>query len=88
MASELAFKKEFEDVIIKQNFKEALNSLMPNSKEFVYLQFCEEYKKCINNKAISEELNSIIKNSESISHSLSEEFKLKKNFKIWIFILN
>ena len=79
MASELAFKKEFEDVIIKQNFKEALNSLMPNSKEYIYLQFCEEYKKCINNRVISEELNTIIKNSESISHSLSEEFKLKKN---------
>ena len=78
MTSELSFKKEFEDVIINQNFKEALNSLIPNSKEYIYLQFCEEYNKCISNKKISKELNSIIKKSGSISSELSKIFKIKK----------
>jgi len=80
MASEfLSFKKEFEDVIIKQNIKEALNSLVPNSKEYIYLEFCEEYKKCISNKAISKELISILDKANSISDDLSQVLKTRTN---------
>ena len=80
MVSELlSFKKEFEDVIIKQNIKEALNSLMPNSREYIYLEFCEEYKKCISNKSISNELISIIEKASSISLNLAKLLKTRKN---------
>jgi len=80
MASEiLSFKKEFEDVIIKQNFKEALNSLISNSKEYIYLEFCEEYKKCISSKAISKELISILEKASSISYDLAKVLETRRN---------
>ena len=71
MASDIiSFKKEFEEVILKQNVSTALNSLIKDSKEYIYLQFCEEFKKCISNKVISEELKSILKNAESLPNNL------------------
>ena len=75
----LSFKKEFEDVIIKQNIKEALNSLVPNSKEYIYLEFCEEYKKCVSSKAISKELISILDKAKSISDDFYKVLITRKN---------
>ena len=71
----LSFKKEFEDVIIKQILKEALNSLVPNSRKHIYLEFCEEYKKYFYNKAISNKLISILENPSLISYDLSKLLK-------------
>ena len=80
MASELlSFKKEYEDAIIKQNIKEALNSLNPNSSEYIYLEFCEEFKKCIINKSISNELISILEKASSISYDFAKLLKTRKN---------
>ena len=80
MASELIpFKKELEDVIIKGNLKEALNSLIPNSIEFIYLEFCEEYKKCNSRKIMSKELISILEKAKKISYDLYEVLKTRKD---------
>ena len=78
MTSELSFKKEFEDVIFNQNYKEALNSLIPNSSEYIYLQFCEEYKKCYINKKISKELDSILKKAKSEFYNLYKILNTRK----------
>ena len=45
MSSYINYRKEFEDVILKGKLDEALKSLVPNSNEKIYLQFCEEFKK-------------------------------------------
>ena len=64
MSSIIEFRKEFEDIILDGKLDEALKSLVPNSKEKIYLEFCEEYKKCYNSKKISKELNQIIANAK------------------------
>ena len=80
MASELIpFKKEFEDLIIKHNIKEALNSLIPNSIEYVYLEYCEEYKKCYSSKIMSIELISILEKVKKISYDLYEVLRARKD---------
>ena len=80
MASELIpFKKEFEDVIIKGNLKEALKSLIPNSIEYIYLEFCEEYKKCNSRKTMSKELILILEKAKKISYDLYEVLKTRKD---------
>ena len=75
----IPFKKEFEDVIIKHNIKEAFNSLIPNSIEYIYLEFCEEYKKCNSNKTISKELISILEKAKKISYDLYEVLRARKD---------
>mgnify|MGYP006916288121 CR=1 FL=1 len=79
MASELTFKKEFEDVILKQNVEAALNSLAPKSKEYIYLQFCEEFKKCISSQKISKKLNSILEDCKSLPDLFLKVLKTRKN---------
>ena len=51
--------------------EEALKTLVPNSKEQVYLRFCEEFKKFYKEKKISKELDSIIEAAKS--NDLSEK---------------
>ena len=46
MSSLITFRKEFEDIILKGKFDDILKTLVPNSAEKIYLQFCDEYKKC------------------------------------------
>ena len=79
MTKELVFKKEFEDYILKQSSEEALNSLIPNTNEYIYLQFCEEYKKCIKSQKISTKLNSILKNAKNNSSDLLRALNTRKN---------
>ena len=79
MTKELVFKKEFEDYILKQSSEEALNSLIPNTNEYIYLQFCEEHKKCIKSQKISTKLNSILKNAKNNSSDLLRALNTRKN---------
>ena len=65
MASLIGYRKEFEDIILKGKLEEALKTLVPNTSELIYLQFCEEYKKCCSEKKITPELNKIIENAKS-----------------------
>ena len=79
MTKELIFKKEFEDFILKQNAEEALKSLVPNTNEYIYLQFCEEFKQCIISQKISPKLNSILKKAKDHSKDLSRALNTRKN---------
>ena len=83
MSSEISYKKEFEDVILKQNPTKALSSLIPNSPEYVYLQFCLEYKKCVSEQRITPELISILetlkKEDEYNSYHLLKILDTRKN---------
>lgn len=65
MSSLIEYRKEFENMILNGDLKEALKTLVPNSKEQIYLRFCEEFKNCYKEKKISEELNNIIKIAKS-----------------------
>ena len=65
MSSIIGYRKEFEDVILKGKLEESLKTLVPNSSEKIYLQFCEEYKKCYSEKKITSELNNILENAKS-----------------------
>ena len=65
MSSFIQYRKEFEDIVLKGNVEEALKTLVPNSNEKIYLQFCEEYKKCLSEKKITEELNNILERAKS-----------------------
>ena len=56
MSSLIGYRKEFEDVILKGKIEDALKTLVPNSAEKIYLQFCEENKKCFKEKKITAEL--------------------------------
>ena len=64
MSLGIPFKKQFEDGIIKRGLTEALNSLVTDSQEYLYL---------------TEELISIIKKFESISPSLYIVLNTRKN---------
>ena len=81
MSSYINYRKEFEDVILKGKLDEALKSLVPNSNEKIYLQFCEEFKKCTTNKTITKELNSIIENAKKnhISNDLINVLETKRD---------
>jgi len=65
ITSIIGYRKEFEDIILKGKLEEALKTLVPNSNELIYLQFCEEYKKCVSEKKITPELNKIIESAKS-----------------------
>ena len=71
MSSFITFRKEFEDVILKGNLEEALKTLVSNSSEKIYLEFCEEFKKCFAKKEITKDLNSIIERAKEANLSSS-----------------
>ena len=75
MSSIIGYRKEFEDIILKGNYEEALKTLVPNSSEQIYLKFCEEYKKCCSEKKITAELDKIIGNAK-INHLSYELIKV------------
>ena len=81
MSSIIKFRKEFEDLILGGNLKEVLKTLVPNSNEKIYLEFCEEYKKCFISKKISPKINEIIENAEenNISKNLIKILKTRKD---------
>lgn len=68
MSSIIEFRKEFEDIILKGNIEEALKTLVSNSEEKLYIQFCEEYKKCIISKKISKALHNIFLESLNLKN--------------------
>ena len=71
MSLVIEYRKEFENMILNGNLEEALKTLVPNSKEELYLRFCEEFKKCYKEKKISKELDNIIEIAKS--NNLSEK---------------
>ena len=81
MSQNIPYKKEFEQIVLTGNVDDALKSLVPNSKEQLYVKFIEELKSCKNNSKISEELNTIIKNIDQLTRDreLVRECELKKN---------
>ena len=81
MSSLIAYRKEFEDIILSGKLDEALKTLVPNSAEKIYLQFCEEFKKCFTQKKITKELNSIISNAKNnnLSYQLIKILETKRD---------
>ena len=81
MSSIIGYRKEFEDIILKGKLEEALKSLVPNSSEHIYLEFCEEYKKCCEEKKISPELNQILEKAKSkrLSNKLIQVLETKRD---------
>ena len=81
MSNFIAYRNEFEDIILKGKFEEALKTLVPNSSESIYLQFCEEYKKCSREKKVSPELNKIIEKAKSnrIPYKLIQILETKRD---------
>ena len=81
MSSLITFRKEFEDIILKGKFDDILKTLVPNSAEKIYLQFCDEYKKCFVQKKITKELNLLIENANKnhLSKNLIKVFETKRN---------
>ena len=81
MSSFVTFRKEFEDIILKGKLNEALKTLVPNSNEKIYVQFCEEFKKCQEKKEITKGLNSIIENANKnhISNGLIKILETKRD---------
>ena len=65
MSSLIEYRKEFEDIILKGKLQKELKTLVPNSTEKIYLEFCEEYKKCCLEKKVTPELNNIIHQGKS-----------------------
>ena len=81
MSSVIEYRKEFENMILKGDLKEALKTLVPDSKEQIYLRFCEEFKKCYEEKKISKELDQIIEIAESkkLSGKLTTILKTRRD---------
>ena len=81
MSSVIEYRKEFEDIFLKGNLEEALKTLVPNSNELIYLQFCEEYKKCCSEKKLTPQLNKIIENAKSknLSNRLIQVLETKRD---------
>ena len=81
MSTLIGYRKEFEDIILKGKIEEALKTLVPNSTEKIYLQFCEEYKKCVTEKKITKELNQILENAKSrhLSTKLIQVLETRKD---------
>ena len=65
MTSLIGYRKEFEDIILKGKLEESLKTLVPNSSEYTYIKFCEEYKKCCAEKKITPELNTILESAKA-----------------------
>ena len=81
MSSYITYRKEFEDIILEGKLDEALKTLVPNSSEKIYLEFCEEFKKCSADKKITKELNSIIESAKEnrLSNNLIKVFETKRD---------
>ena len=81
MSSFITFRKEFEDIILKGKLDEVLKTLVPNSNEKIYLEFCEEFKKCFEEKKITKELDSIIENAKKnhLSSSLIRVLETRRD---------
>ena len=81
MSQSLPYKKEFEQIVLTGNVEDALKSLVPNSKEQLYVRFIEELKSCKKESKISNKLIKIIKDIDNITkdHRLVNECELKKN---------
>ena len=81
MSSIIGYRKEFEDIILKGNIEEALKALVPNSQEYIFIQFIEEYKKCYSEKKITNELNNIIENAKSkrLSNKLIQVLETRRD---------
>jgi len=81
MSSFITFRKEFEDIILKGKLDEVLKTLVPNSNEKIYLEFCEEFKKCFAQKTITKELDSIIENAKKnhLSSSLIRVLETRRD---------
>ena len=81
MSSFITFRKEFEDIIFKGKLDEVLKTLVPNSNEKIYLEFCEEFKKCFAEKKITKELDSIIENAKKnhLSSSLIRVLETRRD---------
>ena len=81
MSSLIEYRKEFEEIILKGKFEEALKTLVPNSNEQTYLLFCEEYKKCFSDRKITQALNDIIQKAKSnkLSYKLIQVLETKRD---------
>ena len=81
MSDLIAYRKEFEDIILNEKLDEALKTLVPNSRESIYLKFVEEYKKCLSEKKITQELNNIIENAKSkhLSNKLIQVLETRRD---------
>ena len=81
ISSELKFRKEFEDILLTGNLDEALKTLPQEDEGRIYIEFCEEYKKCCASKRISRKLNGIIKAAENnyFSQTFIKILKTKKD---------
>ena len=81
MSSLVGYRKEFEDIILKGKLLKELKTLVPNSSEQLYLEFCEEYKKCCSEKTITPQLNKIIELAKSnrLSNRLIQVLETKRD---------
>ena len=81
MSDFIAYRKEFEDIILNGKLDEALKTLVPNSPESIYLKFVEEYKKCLSENKITQELNNIIENAKSkhLSNKLIQVLETRRD---------
>lgn len=81
MFSILDYKKEFEEIILKDNYENSLKKLVPNTCEHLYIQFCNEYKKCFSEKKISPKLWEIIENAKAkiVSNNFNRILETRKD---------
>ena len=77
----LDYKKEFEEIILKDNYENSLKKLVPNTSEHLYIQFCNEYKKCFSEKKISPKLLEIIENAKAkiVSNNFNRILETRKD---------
>ena len=81
MTSLIEYRKEFEEIILKGKLLKDLKTLVPNSAEHVYVEFCEEYKKCCSEKKITPKLNNIIEQAKNkgLRHKLIQILETKRD---------
>ena len=81
MTSVIEYRKEFEEIILKGKLLKDLKTLVPNSAEHVYVEFCEEYKKCCSENKITPKLNNIIEQAKSkgLHHKLIQILETKRD---------
>ena len=78
MSNYVEYTKEFEEAVLKGNIKEIFRKLSPNTNEYYYLKFCEEYKKCCAEKKITKELETYISQIRQHSSKLGQILETKK----------
>ncbi|MCQ2820269.1 MAG: hypothetical protein MJ252_23635, partial [archaeon] len=62
MSKNLSFFKEFENYVLGTPMKDCLQNLVPGTDQYYFLNISEELKKCQKEKAISPELEKLLKN--------------------------